>query len=175
MLQEETLFSHLEKMSEFVFRNLDIQHFSHLLLIFNVHIVFVVHIHRLSITLIYFNLQYFSLAMKLFTRNYKLILNNIRSNKADLELKLFFHNCEAAFSLHICFRIRRMVHQHLNSHIAYSGSPTEPSNNTRGQFLHLPSYPLFKLLRSKSDNKVSRKTVLDQYHIGTPRSSIALL
>ena len=58
----------------------------------------------------------------------------------------FFHGCEVALTSHICFPIRLVFHQHLNSHIAYPGIPPEPSNHTRGQFLHLPSYPLLRLL-----------------------------
>ena len=67
----------------------------------------------------------------------------------------FFHDCEVALTSHICFPIRLVFHQHLilNSHIACSGIPPQPSNHTRGQFLHLPSYPLLRLLWSKSDNK----------------------
>ena len=75
---------------------------------------------------------------------------------------------------HICCPIRLVFHQHLNSHVAYPGIPPEPSNHTRGQFLHLPSYPLLRLLWSKSDNKVTRKRILDQYHTGTSLSSTAL-
>ena len=52
----------------------------------------------------------------------------------------FFHNCEVALFSCICFFIRLVFHQHLNSHIVYPGSPPEPSNHSRGQFLHLPSY-----------------------------------
>ena len=42
-------------------------------------------------------------------------------------LHCFFHNCEVALSSHICFSIRLVFHQHLNSRIAYPGSPLEPS------------------------------------------------
>ena len=80
---------------------------------------------------------------------------------------IFFHGCEAALTSQICFPIRLVFYQHLNSHIAYPGIPPEPSNHTRGQFLHLPSYPLLRLPWSKSDNKVTRKRILDQYHTGT--------
>ena len=38
----------------------------------------------------------------------------------------------------------------------------------------LPSYPLLRLLWSKSDNEVTRKRILDQYHTSTPLSSTAL-
>ena len=86
----------------------------------------------------------------------------------------FFNDCEVALTSHICFPIRLVFHQHLNSHIAYPGIPPEPSNHTRGQFLHLPSYPLLRLLWSKSDNKVTRKSILDLYHTGTSLSSTAL-
>ena len=89
-------------------------------------------------------------------------------------IKYFFHDCEAALTSHICYPIRLVFHQHLNSHIAYPGIPPEPSNDTRGQFLHLPSYPLLRLLWSKSNNKVTRKRILDQYHTGTSLSSTAL-
>ena len=75
----------------------------------------------------------------------------------------FFHGCEVALTSHICFPIRLVFHQHLNSHIAYPGIPPEPSNHTRGQFLHLPSYPLLRLLWSKSDNKVTRKRKKKKY------------
>ena len=81
----------------------------------------------------------------------------LRSNIADLNHKVvFFHGCEVALTSHICFPIRLVFRQHLNSHIAYPGIPPEPSNHTRGQYLHLPSYPLLRLLWSKSDNKVTR-------------------
>ena len=50
--------------------------------------------------------------------------------------------------LTICFPIRLVFHQRLNSHKAYPGSPLEPSNHSRGQFLRLPSYPLLRLLWS---------------------------
>ena len=88
--------------------------------------------------------------------------------------KFFFHGCEVALTSHICYPIRLVFHQHLNSHVAYPGIPPEPSNHTRGQFLHLPSYPLLRLLWSKSDNKVTRKRILDQYHTGTSLSLTAL-
>ena len=71
-----------------------------------------------------------------------------RSYIADLKRKVFFfsHGCEVALTSHICCPIRLVFHQHLISHIAYPGIPPEPSNHTRGQFLHLPSYPLLRLL-----------------------------
>ena len=87
--------------------------------------------------------------------------------KAVLGLGLGFFLCPWPWPRALCPR------PHL-WHIAYPGSPTEPSNHTREQFLHLPSYPLLRLLRSKSDNKVTRKRILDQYHTGTPLSSTAL-
>ena len=102
--------------------------------------------------------------------------NSTRSYTADLKHKVFFlfHDCQVALTSHICYPIRLVFHQHLNSQIAYPGIPPEPSNHTRGQFLHLPSYPLLRLLWSKSDNKVTRKRILDQYHTGTSLSSTAL-
>ena len=47
---------------------------------------------------------------------------------------------------HFCYPIRLVLHQHLNSHVAYPGIPPENSNHTRGQYQHLPSYPLLRLL-----------------------------
>ena len=47
---------------------------------------------------------------------------------------------------HFCYLIRLVLHQHLNSHVAYPGIPPENSNHTRGQYQHLPSYPLLRLL-----------------------------
>ena len=64
----------------------------------------------------------------------------------DDAMNNFFHDCKVALPSHICFPIRLVFHQHLNSHIAYPGILTEPSNHTRGQFLHLPSYPLLRVL-----------------------------
>ena len=49
------------------------------------------------------------------------------------------------------YPIRLVLFQHLNSHVAYPGIPPENSNHTRGQYQHLPSYPLLRLLCSKSD------------------------
>ena len=46
---------------------------------------------------------------------------------------------------HFCYPIRLVLHQHLNSHVAYPGIPPENSNHTRGQSQHLPSYPLLLL------------------------------
>ena len=57
----------------------------------------------------------------------------------------FFATVWQQFTHTICFPIRPMLHQRLNAHKAYSGSPSKPSNHTRGQFLHLPSYPLLRL------------------------------
>ena len=34
---------------------------------------------------------------------------------------------------HFCYPIRLVLHQHLNSHVAYPGIPPENSNHTRGQ------------------------------------------
>ena len=51
----------------------------------------------------------------------------------------FYHNCEVALTSHICFHIGLVFHQHLDSLITYPESPPEPSNHTRGQFLHLRS------------------------------------
>ena len=64
----------------------------------------------------------------------------------DKQSHSFFQIREVALPSHICFPVRIVFHQHFNSHIAYPGSPPEPSNHTRGQFLHLPSYPLLRLL-----------------------------
>ena len=33
---------------------------------------------------------------------------------------------------HFCYPIRLVLHQHLNSHVAYPGIPPENSNHTRG-------------------------------------------
>ena len=79
-------------------------------------------------------------------------------------LTFFFTTVRQHLPPHICYPIRLVFHQHLNSHVAYPGIPPEPSNHTRGQFLHLPSYPLLRLLWSKSDHKVTKKRILDQYH-----------
>ena len=59
----------------------------------------------------------------------------------------FFHDSEVALTSRICFPIRLVLYQHLNLHIAYPGIPPEPSNHTRRQFLHLPSYSCICLLR----------------------------
>ena len=108
--------------------------------------------------------------------NFHLLVCALKIQKlhSTLEPWFFFHGCEVALTSHICFPIRLVFHQHLNSHIAYPDIPPEPSNHTRGQFLHLPSYPLLRLLWSKSDNKVTKKRILDQYHTGTSLSSTAL-
>ena len=34
---------------------------------------------------------------------------------------------------HFCYTIRLVLHQHLNSHVAYPGIPLENSNHTRGR------------------------------------------
>ena len=52
---------------------------------------------------------------------------------------------------HFCYPIRLVLYQHLNSHVAYPGIPPENLSLTRGQYLHLQSYPLLRLLASKSD------------------------
>ena len=60
---------------------------------------------------------------------------------------------------HFCYPIRLVLHQHLNSHVAYPGIPPENSNHTRGQYQHLPSYlfsdysdqSLTKLVHQKED------------------------
>ena len=71
---------------------------------------------------------------------------NIPFNLVKFELlKKFFHDCEVALPLISAFPIRLVFLQHLNSLIAYRGSPPKPSNHTQGQFLHLPSYPLLKI------------------------------
>ena len=70
---------------------------------------------------------------------------------------LIFYNCDVSLRSHNCFPIWPVFHQHLNSHIAYRGSPLEPSNQTREQFLYLPSYLPLRLLWLKPDNKVTRK------------------
>ena len=108
-------------------------------------------------------------------RSSKIVLSSARGQHYFLNhWNFFFHGCEVALTSHICFPIRLVFHQHLILHIAYPGIPPEPSNHARGQFLHLPSYPLLRLLWSKSDNKVTRKRILDQYHTGTSLSSTAL-
>ena len=56
---------------------------------------------------------------------------------------------------HFCYPIRLVLHQHLKSHVAYTGIPPENSKHTRGQYQHLPSYPLLRLLWSKSDKTSS--------------------
>ena len=62
---------------------------------------------------------------------------NFRSYIADLKHKVFFlHGCEVALTSHICFPIRLVFHQHLNSHIAYPGIPPEPSNHPNLQTTH---------------------------------------
>ena len=43
---------------------------------------------------------------------------------------------------HFCYLIKLVLHQDLNSHIAYSGYPSENSNHTRELYQHLPSQPL---------------------------------
>ena len=50
---------------------------------------------------------------------------------------------------HFCFPIRLVLHQHLNSYVAYPGIPPEISHHTRGQYQHLALYPHFRLLCSK--------------------------
>ena len=47
---------------------------------------------------------------------------------------------------HFCYPIRLVLHQHLNSLVAYPGIPPENSNHMQGQYQHLPSYPLLRLL-----------------------------
>ena len=37
----------------------------------------------------------------------------------------------------LCYPIRLVLHQHLNSHVAYPGIPPENSNHTQGQYQHL--------------------------------------
>ena len=70
---------------------------------------------------------------------------------------------------HICFPIRLVFHQHLNSHIAY---PDSQQNKAISALAIV--YPLLKLLWSKSNNNVTRKRILDQCRTGTPLSSTAL-
>ena len=86
---------------------------------------------------------------------------------------IFSYYHEVVLHSLICFHIRLVFHQQLNSHITYPGNPPKYSNHTQGQFLHLPLYPLLRLLRSKSDSKVTRKRILDQYHTGTALNSTA--
>ena len=59
---------------------------------------------------------------------------------------------------HFCYPIKLMLHQHLNSHVAYPGIPSENSNHTQWQHQHLPSYPIFRLLKAKSDKSSSPDT-----------------
>ena len=49
------------------------------------------------------------------------IIRKLRSYIADLKHKVFFffHGYEVALTSHICFPIRLVFHQHLNSHVAY--------------------------------------------------------
>ena len=54
-----------------------------------------------------------------------MLIYKFRSNAADLEHRIF-HSCEIALPLQICFPIWLVFHQHLNSLIAYPGSPPEP-------------------------------------------------
>ena len=56
-----------------------------------------------------------------------------------------------------------LVSNVLDSNSAYYGSPPEPSNHTREQFLHLLSYPLLRLFWSKSDKKVTKTMIPDQH------------
>ena len=46
---------------------------------------------------------------------------------------------------HFCYPIGLVLHQHLNSAVAYPGISLKNSNHTRGQYQHLPSLPLFRL------------------------------
>ena len=54
-----------------------------------------------------------------------------------------------------CYPIWPVLYQDLNSHAAYPGIPPEKSNHTRGQYQHLISHPLLRLVRSKSDKTSS--------------------
>ena len=42
---------------------------------------------------------------------------------------------------HFCYHIRLVLHQHLNSHVAYPGIPPEISNHTHGQYQALAIIP----------------------------------
>ena len=47
---------------------------------------------------------------------------------------------------YFCYSIRLVLHQLLNSHLAYPGIPREISNYIKEQCQHLLSYPLLRLL-----------------------------
>ena len=64
----------------------------------------------------------------------------------DLEYNKYIKRVVSKHLTHFCYPIRLVLHQHLNSHVAYPGIPPENSNHTRGQYQHLPSYPLLRLL-----------------------------
>ena len=61
---------------------------------------------------------------------YELFLNFIFISLGSILLGIFY-NCEVALTSHICFSIRLVFYQHLNSHITYPDSPHEPSNHTQ--------------------------------------------
>ena len=61
---------------------------------------------------------------------------------AEYQKKIIKMGCEQAHFTHFCYPIRLVLHQHLT----YPSIPPENSNYTRGQYQHLPSYPLLRLL-----------------------------
>ena len=56
------------------------------------------------------------------------LYNVARINRIDL----------SKYLTHFCYPIKLVLHQHLNSHVAYPGIPPENSNHTRGQYQRLP-------------------------------------
>ena len=53
-----------------------------------------------------------------------------------------------------------VLYHHLNSHIAYPGSPLEPSNHNRWQFLYLPLSLLLKTVLQINKKKKTGTFVL---------------
>ena len=49
---------------------------------------------------------------------------------------------------HFCYPISLVLHQHLISHMAYPCIPPKNLNYSRGQYHHLPSYPLLSTMTS---------------------------
>ena len=74
------------------------------------------------------------------------------SNEEDVDSPECRRKWKKSPPSHICFPVKLVLHEHLNLHLAYPGSPLEPWNHTRGQFLHLPPYPLLRLFWPNSDN-----------------------
>ena len=68
--------------------------------------------------------------------------------------------CEQAHLTHFCYPIRLVLHQHLNSHVAYPGIPPENSNHIhegnistchRALFSDYSDQSLTKLVHQKED------------------------